>query len=420
MKTLIFFIFSLSILSLNAQNLVLNPSFETVNLANLRCSWYTSEAQFTSAISNWDYPNNGSTDIYHTSLATTCFSSPFSTNASSMGSQAPRTGNSMSVLVVYGSAGCSEYREYLQGELSSPLTAGLTYDINLYVSLADNSNLAISNIGVKFTATKFNQANNCVITTAPDVNYTGTPITDKINWVQLSYTFTPATSGLLYFTIGNFFNNASTPTTAVGGANSITRYFIDDVSVTGQVPLPIKLLNFTGKCNPNNTIILKWTTASEINNDYFTIEKSSDAINWGVIGIISGAGNSNTLLNYQFIDDNPQSETNYYRLKQSDFNGDFKYFKIVSVENCNNQSDNITVYPNPVTNTLQLTIASVNDANARIKIYDLLGNIIQQEVLTPLNEGNNKININVERLPKAMYVLVLEKEGQQYQLKFTK
>ncbi|MBL4668417.1 MAG: hypothetical protein JKY30_04055, partial [Flavobacteriales bacterium] len=128
MRKLILFIFILSVISLKSQNLVLNPSFETVSTANLRCSWYTAENQFTSAISNWDYPNGGSTDIFHTSLPTSCYCSPFSTHTSSNGTQAPRTGNSMSNLVVYGSGGCTPYREYLQGELSTTLTSGVTYN----------------------------------------------------------------------------------------------------------------------------------------------------------------------------------------------------------------------------------------------------------------------------------------------------
>jgi len=66
-----------------SQNLVLNPSLESVNTSNLECSWYTSQAQFNSAISNWTCPTAGSTDIFHSSLATSCFCSPFSTNASS-------------------------------------------------------------------------------------------------------------------------------------------------------------------------------------------------------------------------------------------------------------------------------------------------------------------------------------------------
>lgn len=98
-----------------AQNLVLNPSFESVNVGSLQCSWYTSAAQFNSAINNWTCPTGGSTDVFNTALATSCYCSPFSTNASSPGQQAPRTGNGYCNITVYGSGGCTPYREYIQG-----------------------------------------------------------------------------------------------------------------------------------------------------------------------------------------------------------------------------------------------------------------------------------------------------------------
>ncbi|MFL3664702.1 MAG: hypothetical protein ACJ04Q_11910, partial [Flavobacteriales bacterium] len=218
------------------QNLVLNPSFESVNLANLQCSWYTSEAQFTNAISNWDYPNNGSTDIFHTSLATSCYCSPFSTNASSPGTQAPRTGNAMTNIVVYGSGGCTPYREYLQGELSTPLTVGTTYNVSAYVSLADKSNRATSNIGFKFTTARQNTGSMCVWITTPDVYYTGTPITNKTGWTLISFTFTPTVAGLRYFSFGNFFTDGATTTTSVSGSEGTIRYFVDDISVTTACP----------------------------------------------------------------------------------------------------------------------------------------------------------------------------------------
>src|SRR6478752_3646748 len=78
-----------------SQNLVLNPSFETVNVGNLKCSWYLDNSEFTPAIANWDMPTGGSTDIFHSSLATSCFCSPYSTDPSAVGSQTPRTGSSM-------------------------------------------------------------------------------------------------------------------------------------------------------------------------------------------------------------------------------------------------------------------------------------------------------------------------------------
>ena len=229
---LILFAFTFNSNNSFSQNLVLNPSFENVNLANLRCSWYITNSEFTSAINYWDYPTLGSTDLFHMSLPTTCFSNPLSTNASATGQQLPRTGDAMSNIVTYGSGGCTPYREYLQGELSSPLTIGVTYNIKIHVSLADYSNKGTNNIGIKFTTSRQAINNMCVWQTTPDANYTGTPITDKIGWTELSYQYTPTTANLLYFSIGNFITDSGTTTTNSGsGSQGTIRYFIDDISI---------------------------------------------------------------------------------------------------------------------------------------------------------------------------------------------
>ena len=217
-----------------AQNLVLNPSFETVNTGNLKCSWYLDDTEFTSAISNWNMPTAGSTDIFHTSLANSCFCSPYSTDPSAVGSQTPRTGSSMTALFTYGSGGCAPYREYVQGELSSSLVVGTTYRIEMYVSLADFSNRAANNIGIKFLTSRYSSTSMCVWSTTPDVNYTGTPITDKTNWTRISFCYTPTSANLRYFAIGNFYNDGATTTTAVSGAQSTTRYYLDDVSIVAS------------------------------------------------------------------------------------------------------------------------------------------------------------------------------------------
>lgn len=96
----------------------------------------------------------------------------------------------------------------------------------------------------------------------------------------------------------------------------ITRFTIDCAS-----PLPIELVSFTGEklfCNEN---VLKWSTATETNNDHFEINRSSDAVNYIKIGEEAGAGNSTQTLSYYFLDLNPLPNINYYRLKQVDFNG---------------------------------------------------------------------------------------------------
>ena len=228
--------FFMASISAQAQNLVNNPSFESVNSGALQCSWYTTQAQFNSAINNWTCPTGGSSDIFVNSLATSCFCSPNSTNGSAVGPQAPRTGSVMVGGSLWGNGGCSPYREYFQGSLTTPLVAGTNYKIEFYVSLADNSKSGCNNIGLKFSTTPVNVSSMCVYAVTPDVNYTGAPISDKINWTKLEFCYTPTTTGLQYFMIGNFFSNVATTTVTLPGTNSGNAYYyLDDVSI---VPSP--------------------------------------------------------------------------------------------------------------------------------------------------------------------------------------
>ncbi|MES2800421.1 MAG: hypothetical protein V4638_10435, partial [Bacteroidota bacterium] len=216
-----------------SQNLVLNPSFETVTTGSLQCSWYTTQAQFTNAIANWTVPTGGSTDIFHTSLATSCYCSPFSTNASSPGQQAPRTGNSYVNIVTYGSGGCTPYREYIQGQLCQALTVGVTYEVEMYVSLADNMNKGTNNIGVKFGPNPINVASMCVYNVVPELNYTGPIIMNKTQWTQILFTYTPTVAGQDNFIIGNFYTDAATAIqNAPSGSGGTIRYFVDDVRIS--------------------------------------------------------------------------------------------------------------------------------------------------------------------------------------------
>lgn len=238
-----------------AQNLVLNPSFESVNTGALQCSWYTTQAQFNSAINNWTCPTAGSSDIFVNSLAPACFCSPNSTNASAVGPQAARTGSVMVGGSLWGNGGCSPYREYFQGNLTTPLVAGTPYKIEFYVSLADNSKNGCNNIGLKFSTTPVNLATMCVYGVTPDVNYTGTPITDKINWTKLEFCYTPTTTGLQYFMIGNFFTNVATTTISVPGTNSGNAYYyLDDVSISPSTTFTASATSAANCSSPTMTL----------------------------------------------------------------------------------------------------------------------------------------------------------------------
>ena len=140
-------------------------------------------------------------------------------------------------------------------------------------------------------------------------------------------------------------------------------------SVGNEVPLPIELISFEAACNTGN-VYLSWATASEINNDYFTIERSKDGTNWKIAGTVNGAGNSSVMLNYSFTDVEPYNEVSYYRLKQTDFDGKVKYFNLVSII-CDSFTE-MTIYPNPNTG---IFIIEGAEQNSNVIITDMLGQI---------------------------------------------
>lgn len=114
---------------------------------------------------------------------------------------------------------------------------------------------------------------------------------------------------------------------------SVFYYDINYFNITCSSVLPIELLYFNGEQKSCNQNILYWSTASEINNDHFEIERSSDAINFTSIKEIPSAINSLQINKYTFVDYQPINGINYYRLKQVDINGEFTYTPIIDVNN---------------------------------------------------------------------------------------
>jgi hypothetical protein len=141
-------------------------------------------------------------------------------------------------------------------------------------------------------------------------------------------------------------------------------------SSNGINPLPIELLNFSATLTADK-VELSWTTASETGNDYFTIEHSSDLVNFSELGKLSGAGNSTGLRKYSFPDPQPLNGINYYRLKQTDFDGRYSYSQIVSV--AMNSSIHESVYPNPATNNLHIDLSGKIKGPVNLEIISLQG-----------------------------------------------
>lgn len=171
--------------------------------------------------------------------------------------------------------------------------------------------------------------------------------------------------------------------------------------MTPTSPLAVNLSSFTTSCEGNN-VRIQWTTASEQNSDYFTLERSRDGYNWDVIATVNGAGTTNSTNKYE-VTDNASSEV-YYRLIQTDFDGTSEVFKPV-LSNCNPSSNELKVYPNPTNGmfTVEL-IASESIGEATIFIQDISGKIIDERSINVLS-GTNNINFEEKHLAPGTYIV---------------
>ena len=169
-----------------------------------------------------------------------------------------------------------------------------------------------------------------------------------------------------------------------------------NITVIPLTPLPIELLSFNAKL-VEEKIVLNWVTATEINNDYFSIEKLSDGNNWKEIGQINGSGDSNVENSYQYIDSSPHNGLNYYRLKQVDFDGRFTFSDIEAVSFETALVPSVQVYPNPVLDKL---IVKGNIEISMLQVFDLSGML-----LTTLNPTSNDFEVEFAKFPKGVYLV---------------
>lgn len=173
--------------------------------------------------------------------------------------------------------------------------------------------------------------------------------------------------------------------------------------INNQVVLPIELLSFNAK-EKGEKVELKWVTASELNNDYFTLEKSKDAITFEKINNFKGAGNSISASTYTGYDYSPYPEITYYRLKQTDYDGSFKYSSIISVVTENSSEKITTVYPNPTNGTINLKIVSGIKYNTILKLVDYTGNVVLEKDLL-IEEGINLFTLDLSEYEKGVYLI---------------
>lgn len=181
-------------------------------------------------------------------------------------------------------------------------------------------------------------------------------------------------------------------------------------STNANVALPVELMNFDAVVIDAKTQI-DWKTASEINNDYFTIERSQDGEYFEAIGTVAGVGNTTNLSTYQFIDENPLAGTSFYRLRQTDYDGQFKVYEPVSINFKGANMDFIikAVGPNPFSDILRIDYFSPDNSELLMILSGLDGSIAMQEYIN-VNAGTGTYTTGqLPQLASGVYILKLVK-----------
>ncbi len=173
----------------------------------------------------------------------------------------------------------------------------------------------------------------------------------------------------------------------------------------GTNPLPIELVSFTATPDKDQ-VNIDWATMSESNNDYFTVEKSKNGMEFEELARVAGAGNSTFKRDYTTVDKNPSLGFNYYRLKQTDYNGVFTYSKMVMV-NFGNADLALVVYPNPViSNEINVNVTGIEGESVNVMMRDVLGKVYYNKT-TMLGTGANQLHIDRDNtMPAGVYFII--------------
>jgi hypothetical protein len=207
-------------------------------------------------------------------------------------------------------------------------------------------------------------------------------------------------------------------TSSYGSVTSNDVSFSDHIftiaSTVPDLPLPVELISFEAK-QQELSVIVEWATAAELNNDYFLIERSSDANTFEEIGRVSGNGNSSFTNYYEFEDNYPLEGVNYYRLKQVDYDFNFEYSKIIAVTYNEaltfGEKKDFTVFPNPYNfGDLNLILHHFNSNEPlSISFTNVFGEQAIRINLDNLDDNSIKLNSYFyDQLKAGIYIISVE------------
>ncbi len=276
-----------------------------------------------------------------------------------------------------------------------------TYPDRLEIRMSTNgssSNVGATQTSVGDFTTTLCEINPTYVTTGGSTCGGGYPST----WTLYTITIT----GVPSCTDGRIAFRYFVETAGVLGANS--EYIgIDEFSYSSTCALPVSLINFTGT-NEGEHIKLNWATSSESNSQQFDVLKSINGTQFEKIGSVNAMGFSNTITNYDLIDDHPFAGENYYQLKQIDQSGVYKLSNIIMIRNGSaNRDFSAYILENPIGIDCLVNYNNLNSTKLEGRILDIYGRTIKRIVLSNLNIGSGALKIPVSNLVPGNYIIKL-------------
>lgn len=201
------------------------------------------------------------------------------------------------------------------------------------------------------------------------------------------------------------------PTANTVTLSNVTEFSLWALSDPLDNPIPVELTSFTAE-QTGNGVLLNWATASEINNKGFGIERSSNGIDFIEIAFVDGKGTSTLQNIYSYKDNNVNTGTYYYRLKQNDFDGTFTYSNVIAVD--------ITLpshyvleqnHPNPFNPSTKISFELPVDANVKLTIYNTVGQQVFELVNSDLSGGRHEYDFNATNLSSGIYYYTINAAG---------
>lgn len=269
--------------------------------------------------------------------------------------------------------------------LISGATSGSTISLN-FTNAQAITNVVLGGVTYAVTATVTGGRSILTFTKSGGGTLTVAQVESLLDAFQYQNAASNATKAWRYFNVTTLAGSFETPVAQF-------QVNIDNV-------LPVELVSFAANCE-NENVMLNWQTASEHNSSSFILERSVDGVNWEFRSEIEAAGNSNSVLNYQYEDVNSERFVGYYRLTQVDLDGKEKIYDPI-YSNCKTDAVEVEIYPNPAHDDLTISFTTKESAKVQIEYVNTNGFMVKTESHDAY-AGVNQFVHNVEQLFSGIY-----------------